>query len=342
VKKQTNVIKLKGRPCLSPQQWMDRDIELPDNLLGDLFSTTSRILFSADTGLGKTMLAMAWAFAIGIGRDFLNWKSQRKARVLYIDGEMPRDLLQERIELACKWFDIDPPEARNVSLFSSEDFENMPPLDTEDGQVWLDNFIDGHGPFDFIIFDNIMSLCSAIMKEEESWQALKPYALSLSRRHIGQMWLHHTGHDKSRAYGTKTREWQMDTVMVAEEVAKDHIGFNLRFTKTRRRKPSNADDFKGVYIELRDGAWFHREPEEAATGRPNKSEDIAMVALRQAIAEVGGNDAPESAWRQCAYQLGISESESEDSRRAAFRRARKALVDSGKVIEKGNKYSIAE
>lgn len=283
---------------------------------------------------------MAWAFAVGIGRDFLHWKSKRKARVLYIDGEMPRDLLQERIELACEWFDIDPPEARNVSLFSSEDFENMPPLDTEDGQIWLNNFIDGHGPFDFIIFDNIMSLCSAIMKEEESWQAL-PYALSLSRRKIGQMWLHHTGHDKSRAYGTKTREWQMDTVMVAEEVAKDHIGFNLRFTKTRRRKPSNAEDFKEVYIELRDGAWIHREPEEAATGRPNKSEEIAMKALRQANLEVDG-DVPESAWRKCAYELGISDSENEDSRRAAFRRASKALVAAGKVIKRDNKYTIAD
>jgi hypothetical protein len=32
---------------------------------------------------------------------------------------------------------IDPAEARNVSLFSSEDFENMPPLDTEDALMIL-------------------------------------------------------------------------------------------------------------------------------------------------------------------------------------------------------------
>jgi hypothetical protein len=77
VKKPTNVIKFKQR-CLTPQQWMDRDIELPDTLLGDLFSTTSRILFSADTGLGKTMLGMAWAFALGLGQHFLHWRSIRK------------------------------------------------------------------------------------------------------------------------------------------------------------------------------------------------------------------------------------------------------------------------
>ena len=58
----------------------------------------------------------------------------RKARVLYIDGEMPRDLMQERIKLACEWFDINPPEARYLSLLSREDFENMPPFDSEEGQ----------------------------------------------------------------------------------------------------------------------------------------------------------------------------------------------------------------
>jgi hypothetical protein len=27
------------------------------------------------------------------------------------------------------------------------------------------------------------------------------------------MWLHHTGHNETQSYGTKTREWQMDTVL---------------------------------------------------------------------------------------------------------------------------------
>ena len=31
-------------------------------------------------------------------------------------------------------------------------------------------------------------------------------------RSIGQMWFHHTGHDESKSYGSKAREWQMDTV----------------------------------------------------------------------------------------------------------------------------------
>src|SRR6478672_884886 len=71
------VVKLEGRPCLSPADWLDRAIEPPDRLLGDLFSTTARILFAADTGIGKTMLAMGWAFAMALGKDFLHWKGRR-------------------------------------------------------------------------------------------------------------------------------------------------------------------------------------------------------------------------------------------------------------------------
>ena len=152
-------INFKGvkRPCLTPADWMARPIEPADHLLGELFSTTTRALFSADTGVGKTMVGLAWAFAMGLGRDFLHWRAKRRANVLYIDGEMPRQLIQERIALACQSFAVEPADARRVKILSSEDFEDMPPLDTEAGQRWLEQAIDGHGPFDFIVFDNIRS-----------------------------------------------------------------------------------------------------------------------------------------------------------------------------------------
>ena len=47
--------------------WLGRDIPDADLLLGP-FSTTSRGLFSADTGLGKTNFCMALAAAMAEGR----------------------------------------------------------------------------------------------------------------------------------------------------------------------------------------------------------------------------------------------------------------------------------
>jgi hypothetical protein len=92
----------------------------------------------------------------------------------------------------------------------------MPPLNTPHGQTWFDAFIEAHGPFDLIIFDNIQALLVGDMKDEEQWAKALPWVRSLTRRSIGQIWLHHTGHDESKSYGSKAREWQMDTVILME------------------------------------------------------------------------------------------------------------------------------
>ena len=84
------------RGLLSIEAWAARDIPEPDYLLGNLITTTSRAFLVGRTGLGKTMLALAIAVGAASGRGFLNWRSSRPARVLYIDGEMPAELIKAR------------------------------------------------------------------------------------------------------------------------------------------------------------------------------------------------------------------------------------------------------
>lgn len=336
-KKTTVRVDFRGvtKPILTPQDWLDRKLQPADRILGDLFSTTSRVLFSADTGLGKTMLSMAWAVAMSLGRDFLHWKAHRPARVLYIDGEMPRRLMRERIEMACTWYGVTPLEARRVHFMSREDFSEMPPLDTPDGAQWLNEFMSALPTIDFIIFDNIMSLCSGIMKDEESWQAVKPFVMSLTERRIGQMWVHHVGHDKSRSYGTKTREWQMDTVIVGEATEeKFDVAMKLRFTKARQRTPVNRSDFDDTQVELTCGHWRSSAPAVSL----NASEQIALQALRTA-SEVTDDGVPEQVWRQHAYDLNISKGE-ERARQQAFLRAKVSLVEKGVIFFVNNQYFV--
>jgi hypothetical protein len=81
---------------LTVQAWLDRDLPEPDWLLGP-FSTTTRGMLVADTGLGKTNFALAMAFAMASGRGFLHWLGSRPARILFIDGEMSARLMRNRI-----------------------------------------------------------------------------------------------------------------------------------------------------------------------------------------------------------------------------------------------------
>ena len=51
------------RHNLKLQSWLNRKIPPRDHLLGELLSTTSRWLIIGDTGIGKTLLALAIAAA---------------------------------------------------------------------------------------------------------------------------------------------------------------------------------------------------------------------------------------------------------------------------------------
>ncbi len=134
------------REFLAIEAWAERDIPPPDRLLGDLVTTTTRMFLVGRTGLGKTMLGFGLACGMASGAGFLHWRATRPAKVLYIDGEMPGELIRSRAIDALRRADIVPTpghlaiysrdmEDDFVSLFP--DLGTMPPLNTEAGQQWV-------------------------------------------------------------------------------------------------------------------------------------------------------------------------------------------------------------
>ena len=47
--------------------------------------------------------------------------------------------------------------------------------------------------------------------------------------------MHHTGYEENHSYGTKTREWQMDTVILMQKNGDNQIDFNK---KNLRQEPA--------------------------------------------------------------------------------------------------------
>jgi hypothetical protein len=275
--------------------WLGRELPARDCLLGEVIATTSRIMMIAKTGIGKTNFAMAIALNLAAGYDFLHWRVGRPCRVLYVDGEMPIGLMQRRARDALRRSGA--PAVDNFVLMSREDFPDMPPLNTPEGQAYLDDFMawagiaDEHGErgFDFVIFDNIQALLTGEMKEPEQWSKMLNYTRDLTKRHVGQLWIHHAN-DDGRAYGDKTREWQLEAVMLLEPVERPDcdIAFTLSFPKKREATPENRNDFDEATITLSNDEWS--SDRDLSTRRPRRKReaaDIALDALEEAIASHG-------------------------------------------------------
>jgi hypothetical protein len=279
---------------LSAAAWRGRAIEVPEPLLGELVVSTTRMFVGGPTGLGKTHLGFAMAAGMASGQGFLHWRASRPARVLYVDGEMPRDLVQKRLrdlEKRHDWAAAEP----NLFVLCSEDFEALAkadpelgphgPLNTRHGQDFLLGVIERLGRIDAVFLDNRMSLLAGDMKDELPWSETMPLVKELTRRRIAQVWFDHMGHNTEHIYGSKTKEWQIDVVAIlkAVEAADAELSFRIEFTKARRREKANRADFEPVTVTLRGDVWAGSV---ATNGKPDAGEverrlrDDAALLLR--------------------------------------------------------------
>jgi hypothetical protein len=337
------------RRDLLVESWITRDLPPRDYLIGNVISSTSRWLIFGDTGIGKTLFAMSMAGAMSAGLPFLNWIGRRETRVMYLDGELPAETFKERMQLVAR---ASSPSVQfygySREVMSPDD---MPPLNTDLGRAWLFKEIGAVKP-DIIFFDSIMCLLIGSMSEEEAWAPMKPLIRALSARRIAQVWLNHTGHDSGRSFGTKTREWEMDTVVAmsrGEEEGQD-APIKLEFRKARLRTPETADQFAARTIRFANDEWISESAAPAARKSRQSEVDAIRVAILSAYDRLadgselsGGFDG--ASVRKVAVEALRAEVKSRGfldanekgqltvTARSHFRRAKTALIDKGILIE---------
>jgi len=268
------ILPFEPRKDLLLSSWLKRDLPPRDYLLGNVLCTTSRWMIYGETGVGKTLIGLEIAAAVAAGDALLNWEGRYKPRRgMYLDGEMPAETFKERMEIVAGRYGSD------LKLFGyNRDVlkdDDLPPLNTEEGEKWLWREINSVKP-ELVTFDSIMCLNSGVMAEEESWAPIKPLMRQMSSRRIGQIWLHHTGHDTTKAFGTKTREWEMDTVISLTKGQEGDESVALEFKKARLRTPKNRDQFESRLIRCDADGWTVAG--SVARAKRGQSGEMGMVA----------------------------------------------------------------
>jgi Bifunctional DNA primase/polymerase, N-terminal/AAA domain len=348
--------------------WAALDIPPEPRLLGDFITATSRVFIVGSTGLGKTQLAHGMAAGIASGSGFLHWKADHAARVLIVDGEMPTALIKERIGSALLRTSSKI-EARNLVIYGldrSEVFaEQSPalghfePLNTKEGQDFMLRLIDVVNP-EAIIFDNVMSLITGDQKDEVPWSETLPLVSKISKLGIGQVWLDHTGHNRTRQYGSATKAWRFDAVGIMSAVdgaEEEAVTFMLSFDdpgKARRRTPANWGDFAPHLITLTGDAWTSERVGMAkgkSKGSASKETtkrvamaDLALETLGEVIAERGYElkgqpKIPHGTtvttleeWRTAVFDGGIvGDDDTDAARRQQFKRIKDDLLKARKI-----------
>jgi hypothetical protein len=142
---------------------------------------------------GKTWFLLTVALLIAYGRTGMGFEARTPRRVLYIDGEMARQDIVDRVVLLAKALEIDlkPSDLfSNLTIVAADwQADPMPRVDTPEMQAALKSLIDEH---DVVIIDNRSCLFDPEgEKDPSAWQPAGDWLLSLRRAGKAVLLAHH-------------------------------------------------------------------------------------------------------------------------------------------------------
>jgi len=296
-----------------------RDLELVPRkkLLGDWFCEGDLGFIFAFRGVGKTWLALAIAQALSTGSKLGDWPGHAPVKVLYIDGEMPPDLMRSR----CKGL-----EAGNDNL----QFLNHEILFERSGKVL--NITNGEiqqaitekciaSGVKVLFLDNLSTLaCEMRENEADSWELVNSWLLDLRRRKIAVVIVHHAGRS-GEMRGTSKREDNVFWIIALDDTKKnadDKRGarFISRFTKPSRNTQEDVPTYEWHFVT------------DEATGTVSigcklaQTMDVFLGLIEDGVTECG----------QIAQEMKISP--------ATVSRFAKKGIDAGWLKKEGREYVL--
>ena len=317
------------------------DIKKPDWLIKGILERGSMNLLFGESGAGKSLFAMDWAFCMAAGIDWHGHRIKQKHKILYIMGEGFRGITLRFKALQKKYSHV---ELTNIK-FSRKSINLLDPKAAE--QVieivrGLD-FIP-----DLIICD---TLNRNMIGDENSTEDMGRFFVSTETliKELDSTFLtvHHSGHgDKNRSRGSSSIKAAMDAEFC---VAKNNDGVVFSCTKSKDFGAGHDMNFIITEVELEGEMFFDEDDQKQITsvyleysGESKKEKKLnnklqkALDSLVLALETVGKSGSGLSVLGENEVVVSLSDWRSffnEDkelaSRRQNFSECRKDLVKQG-------------
>jgi hypothetical protein len=327
---QANVVEVAGEVEKSWIEALDESVvtsnELRDlnltprrKLLGDWFCEADLGFIFAFRGVGKTWLALAIAQALSTGRKLGEWSAHAPVKVLYIDGEMPPDLMRSR----CKGL----AEGNNNLQFLNHEilFERSGKVlnitNREIQEAITEKCITSGVKVLFL--DNLSTLASGMRENEaDSWELVNSWLLNLRRRKIAVVIVHHAGRS-GEMRGTSKREDNVFWIIALDDAKKnadDKRGarFISRFTKPSRNTQEEVPAYEWHFVTDETTEQVSVEHKQAQTM------DVFLGLIEEGVRDCN----------QIAQEMKTSP--------ASISRLAKRALDAGKIVKKSREYFLTE
>src|SRR5262245_38403559 len=219
-------------------------------LLGDWFCEGDLGFIFAFRGVGKTWLALAIAQALSAGGKLGEWQAHEAVKVLYVDGEMPPDLIRDRCE-GLKGNNTGKLEFLNHEILFERTRKVLNFTKPEVQQAITQRCVNTGSKVHML--DNLSTLASGMRENEaDSWELVNNWLLDLRRRKIAVIIIHHAGRS-GEMRGTSKREDNVFWIIALDDAKKnadDKRGarFISRFTKPSRNTQEDVPAFEWHFV----------------------------------------------------------------------------------------------
>jgi putative DNA primase/helicase len=214
-------------------------VKLPPRkiIVPDWFSEGDCGFIFAPRGLGKTWMNLGLAVAITTGGAFGPYSSQVAWPVLYVDGEMPFEVMRTRI-LALHGAIPENFHFLSHEVLFQQEQKTLNLVNRASQEAMTALCLAKH--IRVLILDNLSCLFGGLKENDaDSWEPVKIWLLTLRRYRIAVIVVHHTGRNPQYMRGTTRREDDVFWVIRLEEPADTKVTrvpgarFITRFTKNR-------------------------------------------------------------------------------------------------------------